>query len=1314
MLRQVASALSPKKSKSPYLLLRALTNFATLVRKPKRVDTITSALEATNRLKSILDIREVPENDYASYKSNISEGSCQWILHRQTFLDWTDGSDTDPNIFWLTGPPAAGKSTLASFVISWIRDGFLDANCQYHFFNSDHQAKNTVAYFLRVMAFQIAQSHESIQEALFRLNDKTGATFGDQNASNIWERVFQGIIFRVPLDTELFWVIDALDEADGPVHLCNFLLKTRSVNRIKIFVTSRRMKDISNILNSQRDRITFESLSFEDTTEDIRSYVTQTLRGTLPPDRNTQRTVGEVIEQILEKANGSFLWVKLTLETISEDWHTQPDIRKAMKDVPAGMEPLYKRMLNDLLNQTPRICQMARDILTWAVCSFRPLRTSELQTALLPKFEGFVNLEETIGQICGHFIQISNGKVVLVHATARQFLLSKSASFLNKAESHEHLALACLQYLTEKNWRQIFALGPKGSGVTEEVTLSQYAAEYPFLDYAIHYWAFHVNNAPCKSDKLMDALEEFFQNPILSWIHGVVLSGNLRTLARTAQHIRAFVHRRVREQSETNEPPLSLRMENPQWLRLWAIDLIRIMGRFGRIMLEEPRSIYRQVPILCPKQSQIGITFAQAADSQMSLSGLSTETWDDCLARVGGSDDDSISKVVATATNFITLLRTSGKATVWSAETCEETQQIVHGEYITHIALNKRGTLLATAGIHTIRTWELASGEEISRFPRNSEAKTVTIAFSDSDASLIIGREDYSVQTCDLETGVVTSNFWARSELDPPQASPKFMMLSPDLNKVALAERGRPILILDRDHPQKQPWRYVAAADSSRFIENLDSWNPPETVCWHPEGTSLFILYLDTSIVHWSFIDETHTEHQDTKARDLTVSKDGNFVLTCDYRGTLSVWILPRFNLIYQLVYEEPVRDFAFSLDSQRIYDSRGTHCNVWEPDVLVRHEDVERDDTSSNHDSSHDSSVQSDPVISQKDSNLNQITALVKDTNDQFYCCGRDDGSVWIHDAILGNKIRKVYAHSNYVSILALEWSASSKYMVSGDDAGRVICKRLEAKEVGKWGVFPVFDIRLKDPIYQLLFDPSESLLLISTELSDIVWSIRGKTKKEIAKKEWPATGRRWVTHPSDPTQLLWIDPLATHIYAWESLERVVAGPPVPGEAVVSPRSQEPARPQPHHLDSSNSPGVVRNISVARSGRHLIVEVVPNKASARALIPIDLEIHLLSLRAASSPSHALPSRGFLPILADNMARLLGFHQNRVLFLDKRFWVCSWDLGDAETRSLKKHFPLPSSWVSPMAAALLTCNAHGTVFCPRQGDVAIVRNGIRF
>ncbi|KAL9018256.1 MAG: hypothetical protein Q9185_004422 [Variospora sp. 1 TL-2023] len=1271
----------------------------------------SSAAEATKELQEILGVTYSLESELNARMAQKMEGSCHWFSRKQSFQDWCERAGINAPIFIITAPPAAGKSTLASYVIQWIRDVSFDTACQYFFFVSDHQVKRTVSYCLRVIAFQLALKYDAVREALFRLKDETNATFERQSSKDVWEKIFQGIVFRIPFKEDIFWVLDALDESDTPSVLCEMLIRSRSMTPIKILVTSRETRDVSNFIHNAKDKVIHEALTPADTYEDIKECVSATVRANLPQDRKSR---DEVIDQILTKANGSFLWVRLTLDTIRESWHTQEDIRKALRDVPEGMEPLYAGMLGHITRQNPSKRAMAREILTWIVCSYRPLDLFELKAALTTTFGEFLSLEDTISQICGHFVRVTDGKVTLVHATGRDFLVNQSNGFIERHEGHQKLALACLRYLSDDNWRHIFALSLKNPKMTKPTLCSRYGDQHPFLTYATQHWAYHVKNAVCNSDELWDALDTFFHDYILVWIHGIAISSSLQTLVRTAQDLRYFCHRHARERAIIADPPISLKTYDTHWLRSWATDLIRIVRKFGRVLLQNPLSIYRLIPVFCPSKSQIGMVYGRTPDFGVSVAGISSSWWDDCMARVNGVEDETISRVFPTESYFVTLVSTKGKAIVWSSETCAELRSIHHNEYTTHMAVNKLGTMLATAGVRTVRVWELSSGKEIGGFPQNSEAKTMNLTFGHSDGSLIIGREDFSVQTYDISSGLVTLTFWTRPQQNFDMNGPRFMTISPDLMKIAVAERGKPVFVWDMELFQdQQPWRCVRHTDRLRSVNEQEAWTASEVVCWHPDGTSIFILYQGSGIVHWNFTEDTQKEYSHIEGREMVLSKDGNFLLTSDPSGTLYVWALPRFNLIYKLFYEDIVRDIAFSPDGQRIYDSRGAICNVWEPDILIRQDDSGRDDVSSNHDSGAESSMLSDPIthISQNDSTVSQITALVCDLEDEYYCCGRDDGSVAIHSARDGTKLRKVYNHSSMASIVALEWSKSGRFIISGDDAGRIICKRLESKGKGIWAVFPVFDIRANDLVRQFVFHPNEGSLLISTESSDRLWRIRGKTKTETCRKSWPSSmGRRWSLCPDDSNILLWIDPHKIDTFRWEDLELHQSQSFNPTPADERKWETEAGRPSLNCTPSSGTESV-RCISATRNGRQLIIETVPT-GSFSSLAPRNTRVHHVPTFSTTSRNTDAVRRVALVDLAQQTSRVLGIFNDRTLFLDTTFWVCTWELTGL-VPAIKRHFFLPRDWISPTSLQLVTYNEHGTVFCPRNGEVAIVKNGIK-
>jgi hypothetical protein len=104
----------------------------------------------------------------------------------------------------------------------------------------------------------------------------------------------------------------------------------------------------------------------------------------------------------------------------------------------------------------------------------------------------------------------------------------------------------------------------------------------------------------------------------------------------------------------------------------WANDLIHIVGRFGAYLAENPSSIHKYVVPFCPHDSMLYRTFQYLNGSAISVKGISSGKWDDCLARLTMGGDERATKILAKDNYFITLIGSGGTLIIWHAETCEE------------------------------------------------------------------------------------------------------------------------------------------------------------------------------------------------------------------------------------------------------------------------------------------------------------------------------------------------------------------------------------------------------------------------------------------------------------------------------------------------------------------------------------------------------------------------------------------------------------------------------------------------------------------
>jgi hypothetical protein len=739
-------------------------------------------------LETVLGIQTDPEDDLLAIQSKLAPGSCEWISKRPDFIQWTEKSESDQSrrIFHLTGLPATGKSGVASYVVRYLQHKFQGKCCQYHFFASGDQMKRTGTYILRSIAFQIAQINSDFRKELFELYENETVVFEQQKLLTIWEKIFQGILFKMSIEQPLFWVLDAMDETDSSDQLLRLFNKFQSKTLVKIFVVSRPSANLQLTMSS------------EDTFGDIKSYVQRTVKEALMVDKQTQ---AEIVDQILKKANGSFLWVGLALEELTQNWHTKDDIKRAMSGMPQGMEPMYSRMIKSVAEQSEHSREMAARILTWTACSYRPLHISELKAALELEFSSLLNLEGTIAQICGHLVRVHHSEVTLVHETARNYL-SRQENLLPLSilgpQGHDYLALTCIQYLSDDRWKPRFKQASDQLSRTQRTTedrkkqLASLVEEHTFLYYAIFNFSYHVSKSSPNSHEVLTALFHFLDRYSLSWINGVALSGKLHQIVRAAQHLKAYAKKR--SQSRSHALPTSLKIEDTSFLHLWAVDFIQLVGHFGTNLLQTPTAIYRRIPPFCPRDSMIAKEYQKRGDKDLlSVVGLSASSggWDDCLARVIVSEDQTVSRVLSTEQYFLTLLSVKGTVVVWSNDTFKEMGRMLHREFVTALALNKSGTLLVTAGAHTVKTWKISTMTEMYSILRPFLSRTMAITFGAVDTEVLGARDDCTIVCYDLRTGCINWNFVAAEPEDDDRNCPRTMVFSPHQSYIAIAFSGK-------------------------------------------------------------------------------------------------------------------------------------------------------------------------------------------------------------------------------------------------------------------------------------------------------------------------------------------------------------------------------------------------------------------------------------------------------------------------------------------------------------------------------------------
>ena len=986
------------------------------------------------------------------------------------------------------------------------------------------------------------------------------------------------------------------------------------------------------------------------------------------------------------------------------------------------MEALYDRMASSIAqNPSATDRALASSILQCVTCSLRALTVAELSHALHEDTSRMLDVQRSIVELCGGFVVIDNGaNVVMIHQTAREYLVSgKDRPFhVDRDAAHRDIFLSCMRCL------MTIGLRAKVKGIQRP----------EFLDYAASSWSSHLTLTPLDCGQTAEVLNNFLSGHwILTWIQVLATSKQLRVLIRASKHLSKYsaAHK---EQDRTHIMKQGL-------VESWAEDMVKIVGKFGGILRQDPESIYKKIPPFCPQNSAIYRQFGKTKDKSLVVSGISTPDWDDSLARLSfgyGSYASSISAAGAQ----IAILISSGTVVLYDSSTFEEVtaSPIKHGERVYRMELNSTGTLLATYGYRTTKLWEVSTGIcKMSVENIESRPRPLAMLLANNSTMLLVGTDDRRIRSLDLNR---TSPTWHLvGQLEEPELeghflnSSNYMALNSDGSLIAVAYRGHPLSAWETDGPVHigHCWRRRDEVARGEVIEAV----------WHPHYPEVLGLYIEGVVFKWRPHDG-NTEEIATGASRLAISRDGDLFATGDVRGTVKVYTTSDFFLLYQMTSEEPLLGLSFSPDLNRFYDIRGYYGNAWEPNALMRF--VEQRGKGIESGSETESLAQSLTVSEWRSRRIDSVTVLAGSPIGFFYCCGTEKGTVTLHGT-QGGRLADLHVSKSFLSVEQMSWSNDGRYLGFCDSSKRVIIISLMASA----GILePLVETRTElsmkhntnGPILQLLFHPNSNQLLVFSSSTICTISLISSSVTQLL--EWHTAVCKWIIHPQDPALIIGVGSDTIRILDWSLAELQIYRFEYPYNRNMTLN--------PEGLLNQNT---VDRVLVTHDKKHVLVQISSLSPNTKEKTFVYFETPTCSTSAAATPGidEDRGSTAIIPFIipksiSSQIDLVLSFlsHDN-LIFLSRTFSICSWKLplrsgpslsssvpgfsfnnkakattdlttpfnhhyviNDTAVDVVKPLFSLPGDWISRDCLAL--CSIWGverSLLCPRNGEVAVVR-----
>ena len=439
-------------------------------------------------LDSCLGVFDSSEDDLMSVDSLRLTGSCEWLTMKKSFQHWRDHGDSQ--LYWISAKPATGKTVLSGKIISHLKD--LKRHCAFYFFSRGDKVKSSIGPCLLSIAWQMACTSVDIQDFLVDLCQKE-SQISSLDYPSVWRKIFLDGIFKIEPGRRYYWVVDALDECRHATALVALLIKASEISSIKILLTCRDRYEQYRPVGLRRDPVISDEIAATDTRSDISLYLEANI-SRIPATKQDDRQ--RMANTILEKSAGCFLWVTLILQELRHV-HTSREIRNVLETIPSDMNELYAHIL-DRMSQQLYGKELAKAILTWTLCSARPLTIDELFHALQIDLNDTIDsIKRSIESSCGQLVYIdTTSKVHMIHATARDFLLSGMALSefaVESASGHRQLAMACLEYLGGKQMK-----GPRHRKLSATNVVPEPS---PFLDYAGKSLFHHISHVSPDDEK---------------------------------------------------------------------------------------------------------------------------------------------------------------------------------------------------------------------------------------------------------------------------------------------------------------------------------------------------------------------------------------------------------------------------------------------------------------------------------------------------------------------------------------------------------------------------------------------------------------------------------------------------------------------------------------------------------------------------------------------------------------------------------------------------------------------------------------------
>lgn len=426
----------------------------------RRVDNLPyddmGNLTNTKAAKEFLDALAFPSMTYRHKKvADRHARTFEWIFKDiqedtppwSSFTEWLE--DDDSTIYWISGRAGSGKSTLMKYLYGNPRTysslkiwaaGIPLVPVGHFFWNSGDSLQMSQDGLLRVLLHEaLSMYHELIPIVL---PGELPSTSHGWSLPELKE-AFGVLVTQEAIQLKLIFFVDGLDEYDGNyTDLAKMFKDYSKFPNVKFCLSSRPLQVFDDCFDG------YPSLRLQDLTRsDISLFVSEKIgmdKRILKMRADEPEKVAKLISDIVNKANGVFLWVSLVVKSLLnglQDRNQLSDLQRRVDILPSELEDLYEHMLGTIDVSYHHVSSSIFQVFRASGDSIETLNlyfatqvdvNSALRSPITPRpIEDLLQMCDDMKVIlktrCAGLLECSDdpdltSHVVYIHRTAREFL----------------------------------------------------------------------------------------------------------------------------------------------------------------------------------------------------------------------------------------------------------------------------------------------------------------------------------------------------------------------------------------------------------------------------------------------------------------------------------------------------------------------------------------------------------------------------------------------------------------------------------------------------------------------------------------------------------------------------------------------------------------------------------------------------------------------------------------------------------------------------------------------------------------------------